>query len=657
MSDQVEQKLKPGMDAEVVFNSAFLTGIKPKQHLHVSDWADQYRFLTSKTSSEPGPWRTARTPYLKEVMDELGHLSKAQKVVFKKSSQVGGTEAGNNWIAYTIDEDPATMMVVWPSLPDVKKNSKLRIRPLLEETPKLRGKIYTEKQKSQDNTTLYKDFPGGALILTGANSASGLRSVPAKKAFLDEIDGYPSDVENEGDPIELVLTRSQNFPKRKTFLCSTPTLKGTSKIEKEYDLSDQRKYYVPCPHCKKKQVLKFDNLSWDSEIDEDQGGKEVVKYAAYFCEHCGEEIKEHFKTWMLATENGAEWIKHNPKSNVAGFHINGLYSPLGWLSWVQLCQQYVDAKNSKNQDKMKAFVNTKLGESYEEVGEKPEKDHLFNRREDYQVGSCPSGVLFLTCAVDIQKDRLEAEVHGWGRRRERWVIDRQVIEGGPNDDNSWDELEDYIGGLFPHEEGHDLPISFCAIDSGYEAQKVYNFCRRFSPKKVAPIKGDENLKQTISTPRKIDVKISGKTFRRGLSLWRVGVSIIKSELYGDLKQKIDDEVEFYPDGFVHFPEFDYEYFEQLISEERRIKTNSKGYSVQEWHKIRERNETLDLFVYNRAAASIFGMDRWKDAQWEKIKNKVHIAKRIKRSENVEEGLVKKKSSKQKRKKSKTGFWS
>lgn len=623
------------------FKEAFLKAICPPPKMTVSEWSDQYRMLPSKTSSEPGKWRTSRTPYLKEIMDELSHMSKTKEVVFKKASQVGGTEAGNNFIGYAIDYMPSTIMVVWPSLPDVKKNSKLRIDPLISETPQLREKTQNlEKNEKQDNA-LFKGFSGGALILTGANSASGLRSVPAKYLFLDEIDGYPDDVEGEGDPISLVQVRTRTFPRRKIFKCSTPTIKGKSKISREFEASDQRYYHVPCPHCGEKQKLEFDNLKYETEII---GSKTVVRNAIYYCEHCGVGIEEHYKPKML---DRGEWIAENKGSDIAGFHLSALYSPLGWYSWKEMAQEWVDAQG--NPDLMVSFTNTALGMEYEEAGDMPQDEALYDRREPYAIGSVPNGVILLTCGVDVQGDRLEAEVHGWGRYRERWVIDRKVITGKPQEDSVWDELEEYITSSFKRVDGRDMVIKRVGIDSGYETSRVYSFCRRFSKGSVVPLKGQDTLAQPIAMPKAVDVKESGKTNRRGLKLWRVGTNYLKAELFGDLKkEEPKDLLESYPSGFIHYPEFEMEYFKQLVSEKRVIEKDSKGYSKIVWKKIRERNETLDLHVYNRAVVAMLGYDKMKDEHYDKLESEIGLVSKIKTNDNNNEKLSRREKRRRKR---------
>lgn len=625
-----------------VFKASLSEALRPKESLSVWEWADKYRMLSAKDSAEAGPYRSERTPYLREIMFELSNQSLTKKVVFKKGAQVGATAAGLNWIGYIVDHDPGMTMVVWPTLPDAKKNSKIRLDPMFQATPRIRNKLSMGNNRDAKATVLLKDFENGAIVISGANSASSLSSIPSKNVFGDEIDRWPDNVEGEGDPIELVEARQATYSRSKGFYASTPTFKKSSKIHREWLRSDQRWYYVPCPHCKELQILGhedpekpldvFKHLHYETEID--NIGEEIVTKAVYFCKKCGEEIQEYHKPWMFSEESGAKWIKHNPKSETAGFFLSALYSPLGWMSWKQICQKYVNAKNSKDPEKMITFVNLQLGEVYEELGERPVTEVLYKRREQYAIGTVQRGAVFLTCAIDVQKDRLEAEVMAWGRDRIRWSVERKIIIGSPDDEETWDEMEEYITSTFTHVDGYEMAITKVAVDSGYATQRVYSFCKRFDPKRVAAIKGDENLTQIFAMPRSIDVKEFGKTSRRGAKVWKIGINMIKAEIYGDLeKQPPADISQPYPAGFIHFPEYDGEYFEQLVSEERKIKRNKKGHSVIEWHKTRDRNETLDLYVYNRAAASMVGIDRWKESDWEKAEENIMVVKNLKRKEN------------------------
>ena len=225
-------------------------GLKPDPLLTVSEWADRYRMLSSRAAAEPGRYRTKRTPYMKEIMDALSPGHPAQRIVFMKAAQVGATEAGNCFLGFIIHQAPGPALAVQPTVELAKRNSRQRIDPLIEESPALRDKVKPARSRDAGNTMLSKEFAGGILIMTGANSAVGLRSTPARYIFLDEVDAYPASADEEGDPVSLAEARSLTFAhRRKVFLASTPTIRGLSRIEREYEASDQRRYFVACPHC------------------------------------------------------------------------------------------------------------------------------------------------------------------------------------------------------------------------------------------------------------------------------------------------------------------------------------------------------------------------------------------------------------------------
>jgi len=555
------------------------------------------------------------------------------------------TECGNNWLGYIIDHVPGPVMLIQPTVDTARRNSKLRIEPMIDESPRLKAKMVAPRSKKASNTVQQKDFNGGTLVMAGANSAAGLRSMPAKYLMLDEVDAYPRDVDGEGDPIALVMARSRTFSRRKAFLISTPTIDGLSKIDDEYRDSDRREYFVPCPHCEKKQTLKFEGLKWTE-------GKPAG--TSYFCEHCGEEIPERFKTDMLAK---GEWVPGNPDHETVGFFINSLYSPLGWYSWGDIARDYEEAKREHEQEKktekLRTFTNTVLGKTYEEPGEAPEWKRLYLRREPYKIGACPKGTLFITCGVDVQKDRVELEVVAWGRRKESWSVDYQVLSGDTAGDEVWDTLEEYLGKTFPGEDGAAFPIKMTAIDSGFRTQEVYNFCRKFAPNRVTAVKGNDNLSVVVGLPRIVDAKLKGRVYRRAAKVWNIGVSILKAELYGWLNMDPPIGEEKTPTGFCHFPEYDEEYFKQLTAEKVVTKRNRKGYTAQEWVKERERNEALDCRIYNRAAASLAGLDRMKDKDAERLEKK-NIAKAID-PPNTEKGTGSK-SKRQRKPRARSEFW-
>ena len=570
--------------------------------MNISEWADKYRILSQKASAEPGKWRTSRTPYLKEIMDCLSPYSGIEKVVFMKGAQIGGTEVGNNFLGYIVHLSPGPVMLVMPTVDGAKRTSKTRIDPMFEAIPELKGVISDRRSKDASNTTLMKEFQGGVLVLTGANSAIGLRSMPVRYIFLDEIDAYKGDVEGEGDPVNLAIKRTSTFNRRKIFMVSTPTIQGVSRIEYEYEQSDQRHYMVPCPYCNKRQSLKWKQIHFENDDP---------ATATYICEHCGAIIEEHLKTWML--ENGI-WEKTNPKSIVAGFHLSSLYSPVGWFSWADAVKQFLDAKNKDNL--LKVWVNTVLGETWLEKGEAPEWQILFDKREDYQQEIVPSGGLFLTAGADVQKDRIECEVVAWGRNKESWSVGYFIINGDTAREEVWNELSEFSKRYFEHSSGVMLPISRFAIDSGFATQQVYNWVRKQPINFAMAIKGTDSGVTPLGLPTRVDLNINGKRLRRGAKVWSVGTSILKSELYQFLRLT-QNEDESYPAGYCHFPKYDSEYFKQLTAEQLVTKM-VRGYQKREWQKTRERNEALDCRVYARAASISFGIEQFTETKWRNL---------------------------------------
>lgn len=573
----------------------FYMGLRPIERITVSQWADKYRFLSPISSAEPGRYRTARTPYLRDIMDCLSVHDPHKKIVFVKAAQIGGTEAGSNFLGYSMHITPCPIMFVQPTDEMVKRLSKGRIDPLIESCPELKQRVAPSKSRDSNNTITQKSFSGGVLIFAGANSAAGLRSVPIRNLILDEVDAYPQDLDGEGSPIDLAIARTRTFPNHKIFMLSTPTIEGISAIEREFLDTDQNYYHVPCPYCGSMQPLVFANLKWD------EGKPETVKYK---CEHCGELIAERHKVEMFA--NG-QWVPSKPENSnpdVIGFHINSLYSPYGWHSWEQIVRDFIAAKD--NQSKLKVFVNTTLGETWAEKGEAPPYKNLYNRRENYKTNTVPADVCFLTAGVDVQRDRLELEIVGWCADKRSYSIDFRVIEGDTAGTKVWNELAGVVNERWPRKDGMEFPIRLMAVDSGYNTMHVYAFCRRFGMDKVIPIKGQDNLGMAVSPPKTIEYSKKGKKIGK-MRQWNVGVSFLKSELYGCLRLEKDSDGN-PPPNYCHFPQYDEHYFRGLTAEEQVVKIR-RGYRYMQWVKRYERNEPLDCRIYARAAANIVGLDR------------------------------------------------
>lgn len=602
--------------------AGFLRGLTPDPLLTVSEWADQFRYLPQE-SAEPGKFKMSRTPYMEEIADRLSVGDPAQEIVFEKSSQIAGTETGNNWLGYVIDIAPSAMLYVMPTDTMMKDTSKNRIQKMIETTPSIRHKIKPARAKDAHNTIQFKEFEGGFFKGVGANSPVGLASTAVRYVYLDEIDRYPMSVGGEGSAIDLAKTRTATYgARRKIFLTSTPTLAGTSAIDLAFEKTGQRHYHVPCPFCGSLQTFKFEQLRYE---------KENIKSAdfkvEYECEHCNELIAERHKTKMMSKGHG-QWIPAKPENEnglVYGYHLNALYSPYGWYSWVDLIKDYEAAQNDI--PKMITFTNTKLGIVYSDKGDKPDWEALWLKREKYKMNTPFGEVAFLTAGVDVQGDRLEVEIVGWIKGKKSQSIDYRVLFGNTSEDAVWKQLDAVLNETWIREDNCALTISKMAIDTGYNTQHVYNFCRRHNISRVIPVKGQATQMIMVSHPKAVDVSEKGKAIGK-MKIFNIGVSLIKSELYGWLKlNPATDET--FPDGYCHFPEYDETHFRSLTAEECKMTTNKKGNPVYEWVVKYKRNERLDCRVYARAAAAVIGIDRFSAKYWDELAASAEPVKELK----------------------------
>lgn len=576
-----------------IYLAAFKDGLRPDPSLTVSEWADAKRFLSQKAAAEPGRWRTNRTPYLKKIMDSLSASSPVQRVAFMAGAQVGKTEAGNNWLGYVIDHAPGPMMLVQPTVDLAKRLSKQRLAPMIEETPTLRDKIADSRSRDSGNTQLVKEFQGGVVVITGANSAVGLRSMPVRYLFLDEVDAYPVDVDGEGDPVMLAERRTTTFARKKIYLSSTPTVKEHSRIEREYLASDQQRYFVPCPHCGHMDWLRWANIRWDN--DDPQS-------ARLLCDGCGSLIEEHHKTDMLAA---GEWrATATGDGRTAGFHLSSLYSPLGWKSWADIVAEFLAAKNDP--PRLKEWVNTVLGETWEEeYSAKIGAEALQERCEEYRLTTVPAGGLLLFAGVDVQDNRLAVVVRAYGVDEESWLVNWMEIYGDPADltaTGPWAQLDTVLEQEYQHASGGKLKIMAAAVDTGgHFTHEAYMFCRARKQKNVIAVKGSSvSGKAAIGKPSKQDVNYKNQTIKSGVDLWLIGTDTIKYTLYGRLKKSEAGA------GCLHFPiGVPDEYFKQLTAE-KQITRYTNGFPKREWiKKDGARNEALDCEVYCYAALQYF----------------------------------------------------
>ena len=579
------------------FSEGFKAGILPPPPMTVSEWSDKNRMLSSKGSSEPGPWRTSRTPYLKEPMDCLSVTNTdVQRVVMMFGAQTGKSESGINFLLYTIDHCPAPILCVNPSIDMAKRMSRQRLEPAFEETPCIKAKVEPRKSRDASNSMFIKEYPNGILMLTGSNSPTGLRSAPCRYLFMDEIDSYQMDVAtsggvSEGDPCVLAEKRTTTFARRKILMTSTPTVKDFSRIEQEYNHSDMRKYYVKCPACGGMIWLNWAQIKWKNK------DPETTKYE---CQLCNERFDETHKTAMLRQ---GEWrAQKEMKRKTAGFQLSSLYSPAGWLSWAEMTEEFLRAKDDA--PLLKAFINTRLAETFDESYQsKLNAEALLEKCESYLPGQLPSEVVCLVMGVDVQggggseRERIEVSTFGLAADEHMYLIQHDIIFGDPNQGSVWAGLDVLLTADWPHPSGAKLKVSACAIDSGGLAtQSVYQYCRERQGVGVIAIKGSsQSGKPAIGKGAKVDINSRGRVLKKGLTLYAVGTDTIKDVIYSRLKH--NEKIHFHAQTGE-------DYFKQLTGERRVLKANSRGFRAPVYiKKPNQAVEALDCCVYAYAAYS------------------------------------------------------
>jgi len=558
---------------------SFSRALKPPPKLTVSEWADMYRQLSSESSAEAGRWSTSRAEYQRGMMDAVSDPM-IETVVLMTAAQVGKTELINNVVGFHIHQDPAPMLVVQPTLEMAQTWSKDRLAPAIRDTAVLAERIADPRARDSGNTTLHKVFPGGHVTACGANSPSSLASRPCRVILCDEVDRYPISAGSEGDPVGLAKRRSATFWNRKIILVSTPTDKGASRIEQAFAESDQRRYFVKCVDCGEHQTLKWSNVRWEHDRP---------ATACYVCEHCGSlwDDAQRFRAIRYG-----EWrATAAGDGKTAGFHLSALYSP-----WTPLEDSVRDFLASKRDPmRLKTWVNTFLGETWEEQGEQLDEYDLLNRREDWG-DELPEEVLLLTAGVDVQDDRIEYEVIGWGRGEESWSIEYGTLYGDPSTTELWARLDGVLQKTRSHPISGEMVVRASCVDSGgHYTQQVYNYCRLRAGKRVFAVKGiGGEGKPIVGRPTKNNI---GK-----INLFPIGVDTAKELVYSRLKMTEEGE------GYCHFPLDRGEEYFRMLTAERKVTRYFKGRPRQEWMKIRNRNEALDCRVYGLAALGILNLN-------------------------------------------------
>ncbi len=575
-------------------------GLKPLPKTSVSEWADTYRYLSAGVSSEPGKWRTERAEYQRAIMDAFTEPG-VHRVVVKSAAQIGKSDIMNNVIGRFAHLDPASIMMIQPTVDMAQDYSKSRIAPMIRDTPVLSSLFYdvkragdkTAKTRDGNNTILSKFFPGGRLVMCGANSPAGLASRPVRILLADEVDRFPESAGNEGDPVDLASKRMTTFWNYVMGLFSTPTIEGDSRIEIEYNAGTQEEWQHQCPNCGEWHLIRYLDMITDAEEHRDKSGRRqvIVHGVKWRCPDCGFEFTEQ------QMRNAKQmYVARNPKAlfnGIRSFFINAFTSP--WIGWNDIMREWMEAKG--NPEREMVVVNTRFGESYHEQGAFEDETIFLRRREEYGA-ELPDGVLLLTAAVDTQDNRLEYEVCGWGAGEESWGIRKGIILGQPDWESTWSELDKILEHVYRFKNGTGLKIVRTFIDSGgHYTGHVYRYCEKNFIKQRFAIKGYSN-RPGIPLNYKIG-KASGTT----IPLVILGVD--------DGKQQVMNRLAIKSPGaqYMHFPldedqeglqnrGYDEIYFKGIMSE-RKVKIRRYGSIREIWQPTKGvRNEPLDLRVYN-----------------------------------------------------------
>jgi len=601
-------------DAAVAYRQAFLDGLRPEVMGTVSEWSDGHRVLTGEASAEPGPWRTSRTPYLREPMDCMSASSPVRRVVLVFGSQMGKTEVVLNSIGCNIHWRPGPMLFVEPTIDLLKKVNRQRLDPLLSQTPALAARVKPARSRDSGNTIFTKSFPGGVLMLVGANSATGLQSSPIQYLYADEVSSYPLEADDKGDPLENAEARTANFPRRKVLITSTPGEAEACRVTKEFESrSDQRRYHVPCPACGARQQLVWSQFKWE------QPDAEVL----YECAHCGERFEERHKARFLPE---GVWVPGAPGDGItAGFHLPSWYAPLGWLSWAEIRDQFVRAQTDRLL--LKGWVNKRAAEPWRDAIENQfNAEGLAKRRQDttagngYEVGSVPDGVLVMTAGVDVQGgggsvgERLVVTIWGWGRAEEGWHLGHFEIHGDPQADEVWEQLDRIRETRWKRDDGRELVIAQGAIDDGGHAtHKVREYSRTRSS--WVPVKGSSQKgKAIIGKGSAVDINRKNQAVqKRSVLLYPIGTDTSISHLQGRLRNETPGP------GYMHLGQAATDQFLAELFPWKRKPKQVKGFTQYEWILPQgEHDEGGDCTRYAYAALQLLARRYNRATMWDQL---------------------------------------
>lgn len=592
--------------------------LKPPPTLNLVEWADEYRFLPDN-SAESGRWKTDRVKVAKEPMLSVTN-PEVQEVTIMCCIQLMKTELMLNTAMFYIHQEPSPIMYVAPKKDLAEAWSKERLVKSVLSTPVIKD-VFSGNRRGEGNTITQKQFAGGQISIVSARNPSDLAMRACRVMLFDECDKYPANAGTsgggeggEGDPMAIAWGRATTYGKRaKKITACSPTVKHKSRIEQEYFKSNMSIYQQQCPHC-----LELQTLDWNSvNIPKHEDGTFDHQHAKIACGDCGALWTESDRHKSI--RNG-KWLIRKPHITWHhGYQVSALASP--FTPVVMLAKEFSDAQG--NVQSLKAFKNTRMAETWEEAGEKPDWRKLYDRRGDYKIGSIPEGGVILTCGIDVQKDHLYYEVVAWGFKNRSWSVDEGIIPGSIETDETKAALTIFCDSLYEDGNGYKVPLTRVCIDSGFNTNEVYSFVRTYGSERVVAIKGNGGLDTALGTPRMVDVNINGQRFSRGLMLWNVGSSVLKEQFYRWLRGvKPTDEQEkegrVLPSGYCEFPQHSEEYFKQITSEQLVTRTNNRGFTTSEWEKTRKDNHLLDCRIYARAGAVMAQIDRMTEQDFNDI---------------------------------------
>lgn len=616
--------------------SKVVKNFEPPPKMTINEWANKYRYLSSKSSARPGKYNSGLTPWIPGILDAV-YDKNVVEVVGMKSAQVAWTDGVmNNTIGYNIHLNPVPMMILFPKGDDAKGYSKKKLKPMIEVTPVLRERVNISSSRGQDNTTTYKEFDGGYIQLVGSNSTGNVKSDPVPHVYVEEPDDCNTNVGDQGDSISLIRERMKTFDSnRKMIFGGTPKVKGLSRVESSYRKSDRRKFYVPCHECGEKHVLHWENVKWDEAqaVLDEVYGNALWETAFYACPHCG-------VTWDDAQKNRnvrkGEWIAEGEFKGVAGFYINELYSPFEASRLKHLVKKYLEARYEErcgNNKDIIVFTNSTLGLPYEFGSSKIKPDDLRDKTTDeYSELECPARGLAVTVGVDIQHDRLAIIMLAWGRNNEVFVIYWGEIYAKVSttdiNDPVWNALDDLVFAPIKHQSGVQLYAKAISIDcsDGNTSDAGYDWVRTrsktYSKTTVRAIKGSSATTdpEIYSPGKKIDTKKSygkqSKADKKGISLYMVGTNKAKDWVFNQLKLLIDGV-----GRFNIYKGIRDDFFDQVLGEVKAPHRSVRNRDV--WQqKPGCAVEALDGTVYALHAARGENLHRLSPAQWDALEAKI-----------------------------------